>query len=151
MRRGGEEVEGCGRSAWSVGERVREGMWVAMGGGRGGNQLATSVCRTRVSLYTSHVSCCLTQQCQPDKPTFSITLSFLLRASDFISMSQFVSDFIKYLDVLRNSVCPTSLAAGFVPPQMFFMLFPFESLLATIPLFVCISCFRFASNLSIWF
>lgn len=50
------------------------------------------------------------------KTNHSITLSFLLRPPDFISMSQFVSDFIKYLDVLRNSVCPTSLAAGFVPP-----------------------------------
>lgn len=54
-------VGGAEQSAWSVGERVREGMWVASGGGRGGNQLTTSVCRTRVSLYTSHVSCCLTQ------------------------------------------------------------------------------------------
>lgn len=54
-------VGGAEQSAWNVGERVREGMWVASGGGRGGNQLTTSVCRTRVSLYTSHVSCCLTQ------------------------------------------------------------------------------------------
>lgn len=53
-----------GRGLWaeqSVGERVHEGMWVARGGGWGANQLTTSVCRTRVSLYTSHVSCCLTQ------------------------------------------------------------------------------------------